>query len=129
NSIKIRPAFISVFVMLALIPFSYLEVIGFRIITFSFIAFAVLFLFAFKGKVFIDNNLLLFVLPFILVFMLSLMSGSKDYIAALFFTSYLLVFNFIDDDSIEKIFNKSLVVYVFGAVFVAVGTITQRVLF
>lgn len=129
NSIKISPTFISVFVMLVLIPFSYLEVIGLRMIALSVVAFGVLFFCSFKRKIFIDNNLLLFALPFVLVFVFSFISGSKDYIAALVFMSYLMMFNFIDNDKIKKIFNKSLVIYVFGAVFMAVGTITQRVLF
>ncbi len=128
-SIRLSPTSILIFIMLMLIPFSYLEILGLRMIALSFAVFLILFFCSFKNKVFIDNNLLLFVLPFSLVFLFSFISGSKDYIAALVFMSYLLMFNFIDVGKIEKIFNKSLLIYVGGAVFMAIGTIAQRVLF
>lgn len=129
NLTNVSPVAISIFIMIALIPFSYLELVGLRIIVLSFFAFVVLFFCSFKGGMFVDNNLLLFVLPFLLVSIYSFVSGSKDHIAALVFMVYLLMFNFVGNDRIKQIFNKSLVIYVSGAVFMAIGTIAQRVLF
>ncbi|MBD3655378.1 MAG: hypothetical protein HUJ14_02610 [Marinobacter sp.] len=115
--------------MVALIPFSYFDIFGVRVIGLCLFLFVALFFLSPKFSISVDNNVWLFLLPFFMVLSFSLASGSKDFLSAIVFFVYLLIFYFFDVSKLSAVVNKSCFVYLYGAVFMAVGVILQRISF
>jgi len=115
--------------MIGLVPLSYFDPLGVRVVALSALLFFVISIFSIKRAIYIDKNLLLFIPSLLTVLVFSSISGSKDVVSAIVFMSYLLPLNFFNYTRVRSIFKKSIFLYIVGALFMAVGVIVQRILF
>ena len=123
------PVHLIIYAMVFLVPFSYFEVNGIRVVVFVLVLFFLVPLLSESKRFVVDLNFLLFTPLLFCVFLFSLFSGSSDYMAVIIFSVYLLFFNFLKVETIKSVARNALSLYVIGAAFMAVGVIVQRVLF
>lgn len=112
-----------------LIPFSYFDLFGYRVVVGSVFLFFSLFLVSVENKIYFDKAGLLFLPPLFFVMSMSFFSGSKDVLSALLFTIYLCFLNFFSRSQLFFLLPRLCSLYLYGAVFIALGVICQRLLF
>lgn len=129
NRIKLHPIGVLVLSIVLLMPFSYLELGGVRVIFLSGLAAMLVVFVSVKGKLFFDLNLILFLPSFLMVVLYSMFSESAVIFAAVLFFLHLIVFNFVGASQLEGLLKKSLFAYQLGALFMALGVLAQRIMF
>jgi len=126
---KLHPQELLVSIMVALIPFSYFELFGVRVILVSGLAAAIVFLVSIGKALTLDGNFLLFLPCLLIVMIFSAISESPVLLTAFMFSLYLFLFNFVEVSQLKILVKRSLFLFQMGALFMAVGVLFQRILF